>query len=123
MSSPSSGVPSNTRKPSSSDVTGEVGPASPPTEGRDGSPATTVHATADASARCASHEEPSVPVGMLADARRSMGMGGGDAELAGASMLMGMGGGGDPGTVGVGVASLIGMGAMPWDPGSRCALL
>ena len=92
MSLPSSGVPINVRKPSSSNDTGEAGPASPPPEGRDGSPAATVHATADASARCASHEEPSVPVGMLADARRSMGMGGGDAELAGASMLMGMGG-------------------------------
>jgi len=123
MSSPSSGVPFNVRKPSSSNDTGEAGPASPPPEGRDGSPAATVHATADASARCASHEEPSVPVGMLADARLSMGMGGGDAELAGASMLMGMGGGGTPGTVEVGVASLIEMGAMPWDPGSRCAFL
>ena len=84
-------------KPSPSDVTGEVGPASPPTEGRDGSPATTVHAAADASARCASHEEPSVPVGMLADAHRSIGMGKGDAELAGASVQVGMGGEGFPG--------------------------
>ena len=108
-------------KPSPSNVTGEAGPASPPTEGRDGSPATTVHAAADASARCASHEEPSVPVGMLADAHHSIGMGEGDAELAGASVQVGMGGGGVPGTAEVGVASLIGMGAMPWDPGSRGA--
>ena len=97
MSLPSSGVPSNVRKPSSSKVTGEVSPASPPTEGRDGSPATTVHATADASTRCASHEEPSVPVGMLADAHHSIGMGEGDAELAGASVQVGMGGEGFPG--------------------------
>ena len=123
MSSPSSGVPINVRKPSSSNDTGEAGPASPPPEGRDGSPAATVHATADASARCASHEEPSVPVGMLADAHHSMGMGGGNAELTGASMLMGMGRGGDPGTVEVGVTLLVGMGAMLWDPGSQCAFL
>ena len=112
-------------KPSPSNVTGEVGPASPPTEGGDGSPATTVHDAADASARCASHdhEEPSVPVGMLADAHHSIGMGEGDAELAGASVRVGMGGGGVPGTAEVGVASLIGMGAMPWDPGSRGAAL
>ena len=110
-------------KPSSSNVTGEAGPASPPPEGRDGSPAATVHATADASARCASHEEPSVPVGMLADAHHSIGMGKGDAELADAPILVGMGRGGDPGTAEVGVVSLIGMGAMPWDPGSRGAAL
>ena len=108
-------------KPSSSNVTGEACLASPPAEGRDGSPATTFHATTDASARCASYKEPSVPVGMFADAHHSIGMGRGDAELAGASMLMGMGGGRDPGTVEVGVALLIGMGAMPWDTGSRGA--
>ena len=95
MSSPSSGVPSNVIKPSSSNDTGEAGPASPPPEGRDGSPAATVHATADASARCASHEEPSVPVGMLADAHHSIGMGEGNAELAGASILIGKGEGGE----------------------------
>ena len=70
--------------------------ATPLTEGRDGSPTTTVHAAADASARCASHEEPSVPVGMLADAHRSIGMGEGDAELLGASIQVGMGGGRGP---------------------------
>ena len=58
---------------------------------------------------------------MLADAHHSNGMGEGDAELAGASVQVGMGWGGVPGTAEVGVASLIGMGAMPWNPGSRCA--
>ena len=69
------------------------------TEGGDGSPATTVHDAADALARCAfhDHEEPSIPVGMLADAHHSIGMGEGDAELAGASVQVGMGGEGFPG--------------------------
>ena len=46
---------------------------------------------------------------MLADTHHSMGMGGGDGELTGASMLMGMGRGGNPGTVEVGVVSLVGI--------------
>ena len=81
-------------KPSSSNVTGEVGPASSPTEGRDKSPDTTIHTAVDALVRCASHKEPSVPVGMLADDHHSIEMWGGDnAELAGTSILIGMGGG------------------------------